>query len=133
MKLITRDSDYAIRALCYIAQSGKETVSVSELVDHLKIPKPFLRKLMQTLNKKGIVQSTKGAGGGFALVRNPRKISLAQIIGVLQGGFTLNECRFKKAPCPNVRECVLRAKISAIEKRVYRELNAIDLGSLCGQ
>ena len=56
MKLITRDTDYAIRALCFIARFKKKIVSVSELVKVLKIPRPFLRKILQTLNKKRILK-----------------------------------------------------------------------------
>ncbi|MBM3255649.1 MAG: Rrf2 family transcriptional regulator, partial [Candidatus Omnitrophica bacterium] len=74
MKLITRDTDYALRALCFVARSKDGVVSVSELVDSLKIPKPFLRKSLQLLNKKGVLKSYKGLGGGFKLTRKPRQL-----------------------------------------------------------
>ena len=65
MKLITRDTDYAVRALCFIGQRQKRLISASELVANLKIPRPFLRKILQTLNREGILNSYKGKGGGF--------------------------------------------------------------------
>ncbi|MCX5702041.1 MAG: hypothetical protein NTW64_03570 [Candidatus Omnitrophica bacterium] len=63
MKLITRDTDYAIRALCYIAKNKNEIISVRELVTKLKIPRPFLRKgqfkLSECLFKKEVCPNTK--------------------------------------------------------------------------
>ena len=85
MKLLTRNTDYAVRAICYMAKRGEGVISVTELVKSLKIPRPFLRKILQTLNKKGIVRSSKGIGGGFRLAVAPGKIYLVDLIKVFQG------------------------------------------------
>jgi len=66
MKLITRDIDYAVRALVYLADNkNEETVPVPELVDELGITRPFLRKIMQLLAKAGITRSYKGNKGRY--------------------------------------------------------------------
>jgi len=130
MKLITRDTDYALRALCFVARSKDGVVSVSELVDSLKIPKPFLRKSLQLLNKKGVLKSYKGLGGGFKLTRKPRQLFISELIKIFQGPFKLNECYLKKRPCPHKKECVLKKKIDSIEKYVISQLNSITLKDL---
>jgi len=130
MKLITRDTDYALRALCFVARSKDGVVSVSELVDSLKIPKPFLRKSLQLLNKKGVLKSYKGLGGGFKLTRKPRQLFISDLIKIFQGPFKLNECYLKKRPCPHKKECVLKKKIDSIEKYVISQLNSITLKDL---
>jgi Rrf2 family protein len=130
MKLITRDTDYAIRALCFIAKDKKGIVSVTSLVKALGIPGPFLRKLLQTLSKKAILISVKGNSGGFALAKKPDKIFLLNLIKIFQGPFILNECNLKKHLCPNTKKCVLRKKIKEIEKYVLKELGGISIGSL---
>jgi len=130
MKLITRDTDYAMRALIFLAQERKRVVSVSELVQELKTPRPFLRKILQQLNKAKILRSFKGNQGGFILAKNPKDIYLVDLIRVFQGPLELNECIFKKKICPNRKCCVLRSKISGIESKVLEELGAITLGSL---
>lgn len=130
MKLITRDTDYALRALCFIARHRKEIVSVRELVKKLKIPKPFLRKILQILNKKRILKSYKGKGGGFLLAVPASKIFLVDLIEIFQGPLRLNECFFKKMACPNTKTCGLKKKIDNIERYVIRELNSITLTSL---
>lgn len=130
MKLITRDTDYAVRALCFIAKREEETVPVSTLVRELKIPRPFLRQILQMLNKKGIVKSHKGSNGGFQLAISPERIYLVELIRIFKGSLKLSECLFKKKICPNRSKCALKKKIDAIEKKVVSELGAITIASL---
>jgi len=130
MKLITRDTDYALRAICYIAESKKRLSSVSSLVKDLGVPGPFLRKLLQVLRNKGILRSYKGKGGGFSLAKNPRKILIWDIMLIFQGEFCLNECFLKRRRCPNIKDCLLRKKITKIEASVARELKDINIGCL---
>lgn len=130
MKLITRDTDYAVRALCCISGSRERLVSVRGLITKLKIPKSFLRKILQILNKKGLLKSYKGKGGGFALALSPHNIFLLDVIEVFQGQAKLNECMFKKKTCPNVNICLLKKKLDSIEKYVMKELKSITIASL---
>lgn len=131
MKLITRNTDYAIRALCYIArQEKKEIVSVTRLNKVLKIPRPFLRKILQILNQSGLIHSYKGMGGGFSLAKAPKNISLTALMQIFQGPLQLNECFFKKSICPHMKSCILRSKITAIERYVLKELKTITIATL---
>ena len=130
MKLITRDTDYALRAVSFIAGQDKEKITVSKLVNELKIPRPFLRKILQSLNKSGILKSNRGIRGGFLLTKPASKIFLIDLMGIFQGPFRLNECLFKKLICPNIRTCALKKKINAIEKYVLSELKTITVESL---
>jgi len=130
MKLITRDTDYALRALCFIAKRKDKIVPVPELVAELKIPRPFLRKILQVLNKKRILKSYKGQGGGFLLAVPANRIFLVDLIGIFQGPFRLNECFLKKMACPDTKTCALRKKIDNIERGVITGLKSITLASL---
>ena len=130
MKLITRNTDYALRAVCYMSEERSRIFSVSDLVKELGMPRPFLRKLLQALTKKGLARSVKGKGGGFRLARYIEKISLADILEVFQGPFRLNECTFKKKRCPQISKCPIKRKIDTIEAHVLKELKAVTVGSL---
>ena len=130
MKLITRDTDYAVRALVFIAKQKKEIVSVNQLVRSLKIPKPFLRKILQILNKRELLRSYKGQGGGFILARTLNRIFLADLIEIFQGPMKLDECIFKKRFCPNIKNCKLHKRLERIQKYVIYELKNITLASL---
>jgi Rrf2 family protein len=130
MKLITRDTDYAIRALRHIACRQEDVVSVTQLVKDLKVPRPFLRKALQLLEKRGLLRSYKGKGGGFALAISPKKIFILDVARVFQGPFKLNECYLKKHVCPNTKICVLKKKIDAIERQIVQELKRVSIASL---
>lgn len=130
MKLITRDTDYAVRVLCFIAQKEKEIFSVNDLVEELKIPKPFLRRILQLLNKNRILCSYKGRGGGFIMAHPAGKVYLIDLIEIFQGTLKINECLFKKHICPNIRVCSLKKKIDNIERNVLTELKSIKISDL---
>lgn len=130
MKLITRDTDYAVRALCQIARNENRITSVHELVDELKMPRPFLRKILQILNKEGLLKSFRGKNGGFTLALPAKEIYLVDLIRIFQGPLKLNECVFKKGLCPDTNACILREKINGIEKRVFSQLKSINIRSL---
>lgn len=131
MKLLTRETDYALRALAFMVANKDEVVAVSRLVWELKIPRPFLRKNLQVLEKKGLLRSNKGRGGGFSLAVSPKDISVLDLIEVFQGKFRLNECFLKRKICPNTKKCVLKKKIDRIERQVSRELSRIKISGIC--
>jgi Rrf2 family protein len=107
-----------------------EIVSAGDLVKGLKIPRPFLRKILQILHKEGILLAYKGKGGGFLLAKSAEKISLLGLMEIFQGKFQLNECLFKKIACPNIKKCALRKKVDKIERHVLKELRPVTIASL---
>lgn len=130
MKLINRDTDYAIRALCHIAKRKNDITSAQSLVRCLKIPRPFLRKILQNLNKKGFLKSYRGKGGGFFLARPPEKIFILDLIKLFQGPFNLSEHILRKVTCPHIKKCVLKKKLDAIQLYISKELKSVTIASL---
>ncbi len=121
MKLITRDTDYAVRILCYMA-GHKEKLSVADMAKELDIPMAFLRRITQNLSKWGLARSRKGFNGGFNLVVDPEKIRLVDIMEIFQGSFSIKDCMFKKKICPNRQTCFLRKQLSDIESYAFDKL-----------
>ncbi len=130
MKLITRNTDYALRAICYIAKHNESRVTVEELVSKLGVPRPFMRKILQLLSRNKVLKSTKGQGGGFKLSIPASKLYLIRIMHIFQGNGGLNGCFLKKDICPNKGKCMLRKKIKSIEQDVLEQLKAISIASL---
>ncbi len=130
MKLLNRDTDFAVKALLYIAQKDPERISVSELVKALDIPRPFLRKILQILNTEGILNSFKGKGGGFVLDMRPEEILLTRLIEIFQKPVKLTECIFKEKICSDIGTCPLKKRIDAIEQHIISELESITIESL---
>jgi Rrf2 family protein len=119
-----------MRALCYIAGQSKAFVSAEEMVTQLKIPRPFLRKILQILSGEGLLKSTKGQGGGFSLACSKEKVLLTDLIRIFQNTIQLNECVFKKKNCPNRSTCLLKKEIDSIEQDVFKRLRGISIASL---
>ena len=130
MKLITRDTDYAVRALMFIARRKKEVVSAGEMVGSLRIPRSFLRQILQRLTNEGLLKSSKGAGGGFSLLRAPEKIFLMDLIRIFQGKPEFTEHSFKKKPCPHAKRCALKEELDIIENCAINRLKPITIASL---
>ena len=130
MKLVTKDIDYAVRALFYIASSKAKVVSAAQLVKELKISRAFLRKILQLLSKHNILKSVKGKGGGFSLGLPTRKIFLNDLMKIFHGRLTFINCVFNNKVCSNKKVCPLRKKIKNIEKHVENELKEISIHSL---
>jgi len=130
MKLINRDADYAIKALLAVARRAGKVTAVPDLVETLGIPRPYLRKIMQTMARAGVVRSSKGRGGGFVLGRPAEKIFLADIIRIFQGPISLHDCLFRKRVCPDVRTCPLRETIGRLERRLVKDLETLSVASL---
>lgn len=129
MKLITKNTDYAFRAISYIAKKG-DISTVSEMSYMLKMPKAFLRGILQNLNKKGLVKSFKGTGGGFALNLSPENILFTDVMEIFQGPIKISECKIKGRACPDVKMCLLKSKIEKIKQAVELELKSTTLASL---
>jgi Rrf2 family protein len=130
MKLLNRDTDYAVKALLYITQNNPKRMSVSELVNALDIPRPFLRKILQILNREGVLNSFKGKGGGFVLAMPPEEILLTRLIDIFQKPVKLTECIFKEKICSDIGTCPLKKRIDALEQHVISELESITIESL---
>jgi len=130
MKLITKNSDYALRAIAYLAKRVGKFASSREISRSEKIPLLYLRRILQLLIRNKIVVSREGAGGGVCLVKNPRFLNVAGVIRMMQGDISLSECMFRKKACPNRSHCLLRKKIAVIEKKVNREFERISLSDL---
>lgn len=129
MKLINRDTDYALRALIHIAKNSQR-ISVTEMASKLDIPKPFLRKILQILTKKGMLNSYKGKGGGFLPAIAPKKILLTDLINIFKGPVKFTDCIIKKRICSDIKTCPLRKRIRALEKHVVSELKSTTLDDL---
>ena len=130
MKLITKDSDYAIRALCALDFRKNKMLSTKDLVEITKIPRPFLRKIMQRLGSAGIVNPCKGKNGGFSLKKKLKNLSLLEIIETFQGKVTFINHTFKYRRCPHASKCKLKRNIDRLEDKLVKDLRKIKLASL---
>ena len=84
-------TDYAIRTLLYLASKGGKASSV-EISQQMAIPKSMISDFAAPLQKAGIMTHHRGASGGFVLCRDPKDITLHEVINLLEGTTRINRC-----------------------------------------
>jgi Rrf2 family cysteine metabolism transcriptional repressor len=130
MKFLTKNTDYAVRGLLVLAGSPESYISAREISDNQDIPYQYLRKIMQKLIEKKLIESKEGGKGGFKLKGSPSKIKVADLVDIFQGEVQLLECMFRKKICKNRATCVLRKNVLKIEQLVVSEFGKITIASL---
>ena len=130
MNLINRDTDYAVRALRYLAQRPGMVLSVAELHDELSVPRPYLRSILQKLARGGILRSHRGQHGGFQLDKAPEDILLTDVMELFQGEVSMTQCMLHGEACPNRATCPLRALIKDVEALVSDKLRTTTIATL---
>jgi len=90
---ITRQADYAVRAVHYLAKLGAEQrAATSQIAQEQRIPPSFLAKIVSQLSVAGLLQTSRGARGGVSLARSADQISLLEVVEAIDGPILLNEC-----------------------------------------
>lgn len=106
---ITRQADYAVRAVLYLAQLGSEQrASTSQIAQEQQIPPSFLAKIVSQLSVAGLLQTSRGARGGVSLARSPETISLLEVVEAIDGPILLNECVAGSGICTFGEDCPMR-------------------------
>jgi Rrf2 family transcriptional regulator, iron-sulfur cluster assembly transcription factor len=103
--MLSNSCRYGIRAVIYLAsqQSGEFKTGIKQISNDLDLPTPFLAKILQQLAKHKILSSSKGPHGGFSLLKDPRNITLLDIVNTIDGYDTFTTCVMYKGTCEGVR------------------------------
>lgn len=103
---ITRQADYAVRAMLHLARLGPDgQASTASIADEQHIPPTFLAKIVSQLAGAGLLVARRGARGGVRLARPPAAISLLQVVEAIDGPLMLNECLAEPGTCPLSPAC----------------------------
>lgn len=104
---ITRETDYAIRCVYYLAKKPDKVIMVDEIAKEMLIPKSFLAKILQKLTKAKIVKSYRGVKGGFQILKKPEVISIYNVITAIEGPVAMNICAIDKRRCRLSNQCLI--------------------------
>ena len=127
MDIIRRNTDYALRAAVELAgRFGGKPVSTKEIADRQKIPYQLACKLLQRLHKAGVVKSEMGPSGGFVLCKNPSKITVRQLVEMIQGPVRLNNCKL----CRLSRCCNISPELTRLQGKINEFLDGLTLRQL---
>ena len=137
--MLSRRAKYALRAMIYLAgHRGAAPVSVRDIAQDLKIPRPFLEQIFSELKRANLLVSTRGNQGGFLLSRAPKDINLAEIIRQVDGPLALAPCasqsEFRQCTdCVDWRICQLRPSLIAAREATAKILEKTTLAQAAAE
>lgn len=121
--IFSRQCEYALQAVMYLAlKRGEKMTSIRELTLALKIPYHFLGKILQELTYKGLLTSSRGPSGGFALSASAKDRTLLDIVDAVDGASFACSCVLGFAECAGHNQCAVHEKWGAIRTLIVQML-----------
>jgi len=128
---ITRQADYAVRAVLHLAQAGNaERSATGAIAKEQNIPPSFLAKIISQLSIAGLLQTSRGARGGVTLAREPRDITLLEVVEAIEGPILLNECVPGNGICSFEANCPIRTVWCEAQDELIKRLRSTNFGDL---
>jgi Rrf2 family protein len=134
--MLSKKSQYAFQALMYLSEKEREgPVLIAEISKKKKIPLKFLENILLELKKAGILESKKGKGGGYYFGKDPKEVTLATVMRLIDGPISLLPCVslyfYEKCYNCDEKHCGLRdvliqvrdANLKLLENKTIRDLN----------
>ena len=121
---ITRQADYAIRAIYYLSLIGTDKrASTSKIAQEQHIPPSFLAKIISQLSVAGLLHTSRGARGGVSLARDPKDITMLDVVEAIDGPILLNECVADSHGCKFDQDCPMREMWCEIQDDLVERLS----------
>jgi Rrf2 family iron-sulfur cluster assembly transcriptional regulator len=105
--MLSTTAQYALRALSQLASMPPDDpVRGKELAERSGVPANYLSKLLLTLGNAGLIEASRGTGGGYRLARRPDHVFLAEVVELIDGGVARPQCLLGlRADCSDDNPC----------------------------
>lgn len=127
MLRMTKLTDYSIVLLQCMAAQSTLYWSAAALAEATKLPQPTVSKLLKIMVKKGFLLSLRGAKGGYQLKIATHKITLFEIVAMLEGSMGLTACAFNGDLCQQAAFCRMRETWQMIEQLMVATIGRLTL------
>jgi Rrf2 family protein len=133
---LTKKVGYALIGLTHMARQPADELSSSrEIANEYNVPAALLMNILKELSNAGLVESVRGARGGYRLARPPEQISVADVLRVLEGGVHLAECVREEGPdgttsCTLMETCPIRDPIHRLHRKMHDFLRGCTLAEI---
>lgn len=120
--IISTKGRYALRIMLDLAGHMGETTKLRDIASRQEISEKYMEQIIAVLNKAGYVRSTRGAQGGYQLVKTPREYTVGMILRLTEGSLAPVECLAEHAlPCERVGKCAT----VEVYRRIYEAVNNV--------
>ncbi|MCX6039260.1 MAG: Rrf2 family transcriptional regulator [Chloroflexi bacterium] len=131
---ITRQADYAIRAVRYLAKhDSSQRIATSTVAREMKIPASFLAKIISQLSIAGLLHTSRGARGGVNLAREAKKISILDVVEAIDGPILLNECVGNPGICAFSDDCLVHPIWVEVQETLVKRLRETKFDQLASK
>ena len=128
---LSKITDYGIVLLARLARDTEGTThNARELAAEVDLPAPVVSKILKLLARAEVLESRRGAKGGYALVRQPEDLTVEEMIRVLEGPVALTQCSAAPSSCEHETNCAVREPWRIISGVVEEALSTITLADL---
>ena len=129
MLRISKLTDYAILVMVELTRDG-EMLSAHALAERVGIEAPTASKVLKLLAGGGLLDSYRGANGGYKVKRAPGEISVAEVIAAIEGPIAMTECSEEPGLCSQEASCELRGNWQRISLAVNAALQDVSLAEM---
>lgn len=130
---ITQEADYGLRVVLYLSKlEPNSKVDGATIAEHEQLPLRFLLKFLRKLINHGIIKSYRGVNGGYSLNKEPKDITLKDVIEAIDGPTCVNKCLIDPIYCTAKKNgyCEIHRAMTKVQSRLIVELQSINFEDL---
>jgi len=131
---LTKRTEYGLIALVHMAECEGRYVSVREISERYRMPRRLLAEVLKDLAHAALVESQRGATGGYTLARSPDVLTLSAVVGALEGRPSLTSCEnvstVHHGDCDLVHVCPIRSPLHRLREGLWLLMQQTTLRSL---
>lgn len=132
MLRLSKLADYSIVIMTCLARDADKLHAATYIAECTHLALPTVSKLLKQLAGAGLVESVRGARGGYRLVGNARDISVAHVVTAIEGPVSLTECSTDDSQCGQESFCSARENWEKINRKVCEALEDISMAEMAG-
>lgn len=131
MLSLSRKSDYGLLLLSLLTRKSRDFISISSLSKENQLPYAFFSRIASELAQAGLLNSKEGAFGGYKLAKNPKDVSIAQVVEILDGPWAPTKCTRRGKKCDYENMCpMVESWQNYLRKKLWELLNSYTLQDL---
>lgn len=131
---VSKKGEYALRAMIDLSLNyEKGSIQIRDISQREKIPEKFLEQILLMLKNAGLLQSRRGIGGGYNLIKPPKEITLAEVIRIIDGPLAPLSCvsQWAHVHCPEEKNCGLYLVMLDVRNAIAAMLENITFEDVC--
>lgn len=134
MLQLTKRTEYGLIALVAMVGRRGEYVSAREISEQYNVPRRLLAEVLKELSRSALVESQRGAAGGYTLARSADDISVGEVVAALEGAPSLSSCEspepYRRGECDLEAVCPIRSPLQVIREGIWKLMEKTTLRSL---